>query len=290
MSGSFSETMKMIKIEHSIFALPFALVAAFWAANGLPQWSTIALIIAAMVFARSAAMAYNRYLDADIDAKNPRTAIRSIPAGKLSKRYALSFTIVNALLFVVVCGLINRLALWLSPLYLLVLLGYSWAKRFTSLCHIILGLALGLAPLGAWVAVTGELDVIPALLGGAVMLWTAGFDIIYACQDFEFDKTEGLFSIPAAFGIGGALIMSRLLHALAFSLLCWLGILMAQGVFYWIGITAVGVLLIYEHALVWGGNLRKVNMAFFLMNGMVSLLFGAMTIIGVLLNAQQLAS
>lgn len=281
MSGAFAETMRMIKIEHSIFALPFALVAAFWAAQGWPSLRIVGLILAAMVCARSAAMAFNRYLDADIDARNPRTAMRSIPAGKLSKAYALGFTVICSILFTIIAGLINTLALALSPVFLLVLLGYSVAKRFTSLCHLILGLALGLAPMGAWVAVTGRLDWAPVLLGLAVMGWTAGFDIIYACQDFEFDRQEGLFSIPTRFGVKGALILSRCLHFAMWSLLVFLGFYLSQGLFYWIGIGMVALLLIYEHALVWGGDLSKVNLAFFTLNGMVSLLFGLMAILGV---------
>jgi len=283
MKGALVETLRMIKIEHSIFALPFALVSAFWAASGVPPARLLLLIIVAMVTARSAAMAFNRYLDADIDAKNPRTAVRSIPAGRLSKSFALGFTLVSSAAFVLVCGWINQLTLIMSPIFLLVLLGYSWAKRFTSLCHLILGLALGLAPLGAWVAITGAVHLAPVLLGLAVMVWTAGFDVIYACQDFAFDREHGLFSIPAKLGIQKALILSRFLHLLALGLLVYLGIYMHQGIFYWIGTGIVSVLLVYEHRLVWGGDLTKVDMAFFTLNGMVSLFFGVLTILGVLL-------
>lgn len=283
MKGALAETLRMIKIEHSIFALPFALVSAFWAASGVPPLRLLLLIVAAMVSARSAAMAFNRYLDADIDAKNPRTAERSIPAGRLSKNFALGFTLVSSAAFLVVCWSINRLTLIMAPVFLMVLLGYSWAKRFTSLCHLILGLALGLAPLGAWVAITGSLHPAPALLGLAVMVWTAGFDVIYACQDFEFDRNQGLFSIPAKLGIHKALALSRILHLVALGILVYLGYFMEQGLFYWMGTLVVGGLLIYEHSLVWGGDLSKVDMAFFTLNGMVSLFFGALTIVGVLL-------
>lgn len=289
MTSAFSETMGMIKIEHSIFAMPFALVAAFWAAQGWPSLPVLGLILLAMVFARSASMAFNRYLDADIDGRNPRTASRAIPAGRLSKGYALGFSMICALLFGIVCGFINPLALMLSPIFLLVLLGYSWSKRFTSLCHLLLGLALGLAPIGAWVAVTGQLSWVPVWLGMAVMGWTAGFDVIYACQDFEFDRREGLFSIPARLGVAGALLLSRILHCGMLILLIYLGVHLHQGLLYWLGIAMVTLLLVYEHGLVWGGNLSKVNMAFFTLNGMVSLLFGTMTIIGVILTPEAVA-
>jgi len=282
MTGAFGETMRMIKIEHSVFALPYALVSAFWAANGWPSVRIMVLILAAMVSARSAAMAFNRYLDADIDARNPRTTVRAIPAGRLSRGYALGFTIACSALFLIVTAMINRLTFMLAPVFLLVLLGYSWTKRFTSLCHLVLGLALGLSPLGAWVAVTGELNLVPALLGLAVMSWTAGFDMIYACQDIDFDRAEGLYSIPSRIGVHGALALSRVLHVLMLGILVWLGISLSQSWLYWAGVGLVAVLLIYEHALVWGGDLKKVDVAFFTMNGLVSLLFGLMTIIGVL--------
>ena len=282
MTGAFGETMRMIKIEHSVFALPYALVSAFWAAGGWPSWQVMALILAAMVSARSAAMAFNRYLDADIDARNPRTTVRSIPAGRLSKKYALGFTVVCSGIFLAVTALINQLTFMLAPVFLLVLLGYSWTKRFTSLCHLLLGLALGLSPMGAWVAVTGTLSWVPVWLGAAVMTWTAGFDMIYACQDIDFDRKEGLFSVPANIGIAPTLIVARILHLIMLTILVWLGLQLEQSWFYWTGVVLVAVLLIYEHALVWGGNLEKVDVAFFTMNGLVSLLFGLMTIIGVL--------
>lgn len=284
MSSAFSETMRMIKIEHSVFALPYALVSAFWAAGGWPSWQIILLILAAMVSARSAAMAFNRYLDADIDARNPRTTVRSIPAGRLSKSYALGFTLICCAIFLAITAMINRLTFMLSPLFLLILLGYSWSKRFTSLCHLLLGLALGLSPLGAWAAVTGQLDWAPVWLGLAVMSWTAGFDMIYACQDIEFDRSEGLFSIPAKLGVNRTLAVARVFHLAMLAILVWLGIYLDQGWFYGAGVGLVAVLLIYEHALVWGGNLEKVDVAFFTMNGLVSLLFGLMTIAGVLLS------
>ncbi len=285
MMRALVETLKMIKIEHSIFALPFALVAAFLAARGMPSTRVLGLIVLAMIFARSAAMAFNRWIDADIDAENPRTAVRSIPAGRLTRRYALGFTIVNSLLFMMVAWLLNDLAFYLSPLMLLVLLGYSLTKRFTSLCHLVLGLALGLSPLGAWVAVRGELHWLPLLLGLAVLAWVAGFDVIYACQDVEFDRRQKLFSIPKTIGIRASLGFSRALHLLMAVLLVALGVHQELGALYWVGLGLVALCLVYEHSLVWGGRLDRVNMAFFTMNGVVSLLFGAFTIGSILVAA-----
>jgi len=283
MTTAFVETMKMIKIEHSVFALPFALVSAFLAAGGLPQTKVLGLILVAMVCARSAAMAFNRYIDADMDSENPRTAIRSIPAGRLTRGYALGFTITTSLLFIATCWLLNPLALMLSPVVLLVLLGYSLTKRFTSLCHFFLGAALGLAPLGAWVAVTGAFSLIPLILGLAVLLWTAGFDIIYACQDIDFDRSQNLHSVPARLGLDRSLLLARLLHLIMVTTLCLLGVHLELGWLYWAGIALVVLCLGYEHSLVWGGKLDKVDMAFFLMNGVVSLVFGFTTIGSILL-------
>lgn len=282
MTSAFVETMRMIKIEHSVFALPFALVSAFLAADGLPALPVLGLILAAMVLARSAAMAFNRYLDAAIDARNPRTVVRSIPAGRLTRGYALGFTIVCALLFVGVTWLLNPLALALSPVMLLVLLGYSATKRFTSSSHFVLGLALGLAPIGAWVAVAGEISTVSVWLCLAVLGWVAGFDVIYACQDMDFDRQEGLHSVPVRLGISGSLWLARMLHLAMFSLLVYLGFHLGLNNMYWFGIVVVAACLIYEHALVWGGNLDKVDMAFFTMNGVVSLVYGVVTITSII--------
>ena len=235
MITAFMETMKMIKIEHSIFALPFALVAAFMAANGVPETKILGLILVAMVLARSAAMAFNRFIDAEIDARNPRTAIRSIPAGRLSRTFALNFTLLCSVGFVLVAKAINDLAFYLAPLMLIVLLGYSLTKRFTSFCHIVLGIALGLAPLGAWIAVKGEFHWLPVLLGAAVMLWTAGFDIIYACQDIDFDKENSLFSIPTRLGVTNSLRLSRVLHLAMFCILVYVGMYLDLNWVYWLG-------------------------------------------------------
>ncbi len=279
---AFFETLRMIKIEHSVFALPFALVSAFLAADGIPDLKTLILILVAMVSARSAAMAFNRYLDAEIDARNPRTQIRSIPAGRLSKSYVLAFTIGSIVVFVAACYFLNFLSWVLSPVVMLVLLGYSYTKRFTPLCHLVLGLALGLAPVGAWVAVTGTLDWIPVLLGVTVMFWTAGFDVIYACQDEAFDRQHKLHSIPVIIGVSNSLCLSRFLHLLTFILLMGFGYLLSFMWIYWAGLVLVGVTLFYEHYLVRGDDLSKVNMAFFTMNGVVSLVFGGMTIAALL--------
>lgn len=273
----------MIKIEHSIFALPFALASAFLAAKGLPDLRILTLIILAMVFARSAAMAFNRYLDADIDAKNPRTATRSIPAGRLSRRYSLFFTIACSFCFAFVAYSLNMLAFYLSPVALIVLLGYSYTKRFTSYCHFVLGLALGIAPIGAWVAIRGEIAPIAVMLGAAVMFWTAGFDLIYACQDTEFDKENALHSVPAKIGIHKALLLSRILHCVMISLLVIFGFETAMGLPYWVGLSLVVLTLLYEHSLVWNANLERVTMAFFTMNGVVSIVFGIAVIWNVLL-------
>jgi len=284
MTGAFVETMKMIKIEHSIFALPFGLLSAFLAAGGFPEPRVLVLVVAAMVAARSAAMAFNRYVDAEIDARNPRTAIRSIPAGRLTRTYALGFIIVSSLLFMLCAWLLNPLAFYLSPLMLVVLLGYSLTKRFTSYCHFVLGLALGLSPLGAWVAVTGAFHWIPVQIGLAVMCWVAGFDIIYACQDIDFDRKEGLSSVPARLGVALSLNLSRLLHVVMVLLISFIGIQTELGWLYWTGVGLVVLCLIYEHSLVWDGDLSKVNIAFFTMNGVVSLIFGVTTIGSVLLS------
>ena len=283
MNGAFVETMKMIKIEHSVFALPFALVSAFFAADGVPEPKTLLLIVAAMVFARSSAMAFNRYLDADLDAKNPRTAVRSIPAGRLTRVYALGFTLLSAAGFMICAGFLNNLALLLSPLVLLVLLGYSYTKRFTRYCHFVLGVSLGLAPLGAWVAVTGSLAMLPLWLGFAVIGWVAGFDIIYACQDIGFDRDERLFSIPAAIGLNRSLVLARLLHLGMVLVLGFIGTTHELGALYWIGVGLVALCLVYEHSLVWDGSLDRVDMAFFTMNGVVSLVFGGTTIASILI-------
>jgi len=268
-----------IKISHSVFALPFAVAAAFLAAEGLPEGPILGKIVLAVVLARTSAMAFNRLIDADIDAVNPRTQNRAIPAGLLSRTFVAAAALVCAALFVAVAAWINRLAFILSPVALAVLLGYSYTKRFTALSHVVLGTALGLSPLGAWVAVTGEVALLPALLGAAVLFWTAGFDVIYSCMDREFDTSYGLHSIPRHLGVARALLLTRLFHLTAVLLLIAVGVLAELGTAYIVGIVCVILLLAYENSLVRPNDLSRVNVAFFTMNGMVSLVFMAAVIV-----------
>jgi 4-hydroxybenzoate polyprenyltransferase len=274
-------TLDMIKFEHSVFALPFALTGAMlaWREN---QFQSVGLgekllwILVAMVGARSAAMTFNRIADAKIDAKNPRTAMRHLPSGQLSTGFAWGFLAASAGAFVLASAMLNELCLWLSPVALGVVLIYSYMKRFSSLAHVVLGLALGIAPAAAWIAMRDSLDIRIGWLTFAVMFWTAGFDIIYACQDYEFDRQEGLFSIPAKFGIAKALMLSRVLHVA--TVLC-LGILVQQFQLHWWPIIPVAGLLLYEHSLVRADDLSKVNIAFFTVNGFIGLgFFAAMAV------------
>jgi 4-hydroxybenzoate polyprenyltransferase len=278
MAGIFRKihvTLEMIKWEHSIFALPFALTAVLLAANGLPAWRTAAWILVAMVSARSCAMAFNRWADADLDAANPRTSNRAIPAGMLSKQFVLGFTIITGLVFVGAAAELNRLTLYLSPLVLLVLLGYSYMKRLTRWSHLVLGLALGLAPSAAWIAVRGSLDPRILVLTAAVTLWVGGFDVLYACQDFEHDREAGLYSLPQAMGITTAFWAARLMHLTMLALLVWFGLLFRFNVAGWIGVAAVALLLAYEHSIVSPRDLRRLNAAFFTMNGVIAMVFFA---------------
>jgi 4-hydroxybenzoate polyprenyltransferase len=266
-------TLEMIKWEHSIFALPFALTAAILAANGLPAWHTIAWILVAMVSARSAAMAFNRWADAELDAANPRTRTRAIPAGLLSRSFVLGFTILAALIFVAASAALNRLTLLLSPFVLVVLLGYSYMKRITRWSHIVLGLALGLAPSAAWIAVRGSLDLRIVVLTTAVILWAGGFDVLYACQDFEHDRAAGLHSLPQAIGIAAAFKAARIMHLAMLGLLVWFACLFQFHAAGWAGIAAVALLLGYEHSIVSPRDLRRLNAAFFTMNGVIAMVF-----------------
>jgi 4-hydroxybenzoate polyprenyltransferase len=266
-------TLEMIKWEHSIFALPFALTGALLAAQGLPPMRTLGWILVAMVSARSAAMAFNRWADAGLDAANPRTRARAIPAGLLSPGFVLAFTMGMIAVFELACWQLNRLTLELSPIVLAVLLGYSYMKRVTRWSHIVLGLALGIAPSAAWIAVRGSLDPRIALLTAIVTCWVAGFDILYACQDMEHDRLAGLFSIPQALGLNAAFWMARLLHLSVVVLLGWFAILFHFGLAGRVGIVAVAILLLYEHCLVSPRDLRKLNAAFFTMNGVIAAVF-----------------
>jgi len=272
-----------IKVSHSVFALPFAVSSAFLAAGGLPALDLLGKIVLAVVLARTAAMAFNRWADARIDALNPRTQSRAVPRGLLSRRFFAVATAACAAGFVLTCAWIHDLALWLCPVVLLVLLGYSYTKRFTSASHLVLGAALGLSPVGAWVAVREEVSLTSVFLALAVLLWTAGFDVIYACQDHEFDHTHGLHSIPRRFGIRGGLLISRWLHAGAFALLVSLGFLERMGLPYTAGLLCVAGLLVYEHSLVKPHDLSRVNVAFFSLNGLVSLVFMGSVVLETLL-------
>jgi 4-hydroxybenzoate polyprenyltransferase len=268
----FLRTLRMIRFEHSVFALPFAFIGALLAARGWPTWQQVFWIVVAMVSGRSAAMAFNRIADLRYDRQNPRTAGRELPTGQLSVGFTWAFTIVSAALLVVAAWQLNPLALKLSPLALAILLLYSYTKRFTVLTHWVLGFCLGMAPVAAWIAVRGTLDWEILPLTFAVMFWVAGFDIIYACQDVEFDRQVGLFSLPARMGIGGALNVARLLHLLMLGLLAWLALLTGLGWLAYAGLVAVAALLAFEHSLVKADDLSRVNAAFFTVNGYISLL------------------
>jgi len=277
-------TLEMIKWEHSIFALPFALTAVLLASHGAPGWRTLGWIIVAMVTARSCAMAFNRWADADLDAANPRTSSRAIPAGLLSREFVLGFTILMGLGFVIAAFELNRLTLYLSPFVLIVLLGYSYMKRLTRWSHLVLGLALGIAPSAAWIAVRGSLDPRILVLTFAVILWVGGFDVLYACQDFQHDRKVGLHSIPQSLGIPAAFLVARGMHLAMLALLIEFGYLFHFGIAGWLGIAAAGLLLAYEHAIVSPKDLRRLNAAFFTMNGVISVVFFAFVAADVLLR------
>jgi len=266
-------TLEMIKIEHTLFALPFAFLGAVLAARGLPSAWQILWIVIAMVGARSTAMAFNRIADKNLDAKNPRTASRALPAGLLSVAFVWMFTVLAAALFLLAAAMLNRLTLILAPVALASVLLYSFAKRWTQFSHIVLGWCLSIAPTGAWIAVRGEIgSPVPLLLSLVVLLWTAGFDVLYACQDYEFDRREGLKSIPARFGISRALWISRALHTAAFLTLIWLFWITGLGPVAFAGVIATGALLIYQHRLVHADDLSRLNAAFFTTNAFVSVI------------------
>jgi 4-hydroxybenzoate polyprenyltransferase len=277
-------TLEMIKWEHSIFALPFALCGAMLAAGGFPSVHQLLWIIVAMVAARSAAMAFNRWADAAIDAANPRTSTRALPAGHLSPAFVVTFVAVSSLVFVLAASQLNRLALLLSPVALAVLLLYSYTKRVTRWSHLVLGFALGIAPAAAWIAVRGSLDPRILLLTVGVTFWAAGFDVLYACQDYEFDRQTGLHSIPRYLGIGGALWVARAFHIIMVGFLIALLTAFGLGKFAEAGVGVVIFLLLYEHSLVKANDLSKLNAAFFTMNGVISVLFFVFVATDVLLK------
>jgi 4-hydroxybenzoate polyprenyltransferase len=266
----------MIRFEHSVFALPFALVGALLAARaggGLPTWRQILWIVMAMVGARSAAMTMNRIADLDYDRKNPRTANRALPTGELSVGFAWAFAFAASVLLVIAAWQLNPLALKLSPVALAVLFVYSYTKRFTSWSHVVLGFCLGISPAAAWIAIRGSLDWRMLVLCAAVTLWVGGFDVLYACQDIDFDKAAGLHSIPKRFGVARALVFARGMHLIMVGLLVWLAWSFALSWPAWAGIAVVAALLIYEHSLLKPNDLSKINAAFFTVNGYISLLF-----------------
>jgi len=280
--------LSLVKFSHTIFALPFALLGFFLAVldEGELSWRKLLLVILCMVFARSAAMAFNRWQDRDIDGKNPRTAVREIPAGTISSRAALIFVGINCAFFMAAAGLLNPLCLALSPVALLVILGYSYTKRFTYLCHFVLGLGLALAPIGAYLAVTAEWALLPVLYGLVVLLWVSGFDIIYALQDEGFDREESLFSIPVRLGTVNALRLGRFLHLVCAAVLLFA--LYRQAAWYpefeWLCFLAGGVFLAalaYQHTLVKAGDLSRINLAFFTTNGVASVVFGLGSILDI---------
>ncbi len=280
--------LSLVKFSHTIFAMPFAVIGFFLAVktstvellsdNGIRLFL---LVILDMIFARNAAMGFNRWLDKDIDAKNPRTDIREIPSGKIKAKYALWFVIINSVLFLLTSYFINLLVFLLAPVALAVVLGYSYTKRYTWLCHFVLGLGLSLAPVGSYLAVTGEFSLLPVLFSLTVLFWTAGFDIIYSLQDEEFDKNQNLKSIPTLLGKRNALKFSALLHLLTSGFIVWAGIIGAEflGIWYWAGAIFFGVSLFYQHILVKPNDLSKVNLAFFTTNGIASVIFALFTII-----------
>ncbi len=276
MSSPFAKlktTLEMIKFEHTLFALPFAFLGAVLAANGLPTWTQLFWITVAMVGARSAAMTFNRIVDRDIDGANPRTANREIPSGKLSLGFAWGFLFASIGVFLLAAWSLNWLTFALSPIALLSVLGYSYAKRFTAFAHVILGWALAISPSAAWIAVRGAIDSeVPLMLSLFVLMWTSGFDVLYACQDYEFDKNAGLRSIPARFGIARSLWIARLFHFQAFIVLLLVFLFTGLGWPALVGIGLVGLLMIYQHTLVKPNDLSRMNAAFFTTNAFVSVI------------------
>ncbi len=293
--------LSLIKFSHTIFAMPFAIIGfvlgVVWyqhsgndvLQNILPggvslknffieKWHLLGLVILCMIFARSAAMAFNRYLDRKFDARNPRTAVREIPAGILKADHVLWFTLGNSILFIVCTYFINRICFFLSPVALAVVLGYSYTKRFTPLCHLVLGLGLSLAPIGAYLAVTGQFNWLPILFSLAVIFWVSGFDIIYALQDEDFDKNNELYSIPSVLGKKKALSVSRILHFLSTACVVAAGVAGQFGWLYWIGIVVFAGMLIYQHSIVTPDDLRRVNLAFMTANGIASVVFAVFVV------------
>lgn len=273
--------LRMIKFEHSLFALPFAFTGAFIAAKGLPAIDKIFWIVVAMVGARSGAMGLNRVIDAEIDRENPRTAKREIPAGKISKAEATLYIIIAFLAYEFATYKLNKLTFILSPIPIVIFVLYAYTKRFTALCHIVLGIALGLAPIGAYVAILGKIDLPIVILGTGVLFWVAGFDIIYAIQDIDFDREKRLFSIPRFLGIRGSLYAARIFHIIAFVLFFAVKYLEPMGVFYLLGVLGSGIFMVYEHSILKEEDLKKLDVAFFNINAYISIVIFIATVLDV---------
>lgn len=283
MAFHFKKFLSLVKFSHTVFAMPFALIGfslAIAAGQHPFRLKLLLLVVLCMVFARNAAMGFNRLVDKNFDTLNPRTSNREIPAGVIGSRAAAFFVLINAILFVITTAFINNLTLYLSPVALLVILGYSLTKRFTALCHFILGLGLSLAPIGAYISVTGEFDILPLIFSFIVLTWSSGFDIIYALQDDEFDRSAGLHSIPSATGRKKALRISIVLHSLTFLLILTAGLIGKAGLLYWTGAALFSALLLYQHLIVKHDDLSRVNLAFGTTNGIASLVFALFTILG----------
>jgi 4-hydroxybenzoate polyprenyltransferase len=283
MAFHFKKFLSLVKFSHTVFAMPFALIgfSLAIAGGGHPfSLKLLLLVVLCMVFARNAAMGFNRLVDKNFDALNPRTSNREIPAGVIGSRAAAFFVVINAILFVITTAFINNLTLYLSPVALLVILGYSLTKRFTALCHFILGLGLSLAPIGAYISVTGEFDILPLIFSFIVLTWSSGFDIIYALQDDEFDRSTGLHSLPSTTGRRKALMISIVLHSLTFLLVITAGLIGKGGLLFWTGAALFSALLLYQHLIVKHDDLSRVNLAFGTTNGIASLVFALFTILG----------
>lgn len=276
--------LSLIKFSHTIFSMPFALIGFFLAIQYSNfDWKILLYIILCMIFGRSSAMAFNRYIDRDIDKKNIRTAkSREIPKGNIKPKDALLFVIINSLLFIATTYLINNICFYLSPIALIIILGYSYTKRFTSYCHLILGLSLALSPIGAYLAVSGTFHITPIIFSLIVLCWVSGFDIIYSLQDEEFDRKNKLYSFPVSLGTRNALILSKILHIITSIIIIALAIINNLGLYYWIGSLIFIMLLIYQHTIISINNLSRINLAFFTTNGIASVIFGTFVIIEIL--------
>lgn len=283
--ANLSNYLSLIKFSHTVFALPFAVIGFFLATQQYKiDWLTFLLVIACMVLARSAAMAFNRYIDRDIDLKNPRTAtVREIPNGTIQAKFVLLFVIISSIGFIISTFFINSLCFKLSPIALIVILGYSYTKRFTAWCHLVLGIGLSLSPLGAYLALSNQFDVEPLFFSTAVLFWVAGFDIIYSLQDEAFDSKNNLKSIPVFLGIKKAILLSKVLHLISFLSLLMAGFYIELGLFYWIGLFVFSSLLIYQHLIISENDLSRVNLSFFTTNGIASVIFGVFVVLELLI-------